>query len=152
MYKPTLTSLCTYLKNWFNREQPSIYGEFTILNGNITTLSFLDAIQDGQYFRIAGSVFNDGVHMYTRDQNLGLHDEVFNGAVYLMAVPKEVLDIATEIDAWNAKYKDAVDSPFNSESFGGYSYSKTSASGESGQGGVTWQSQFASRLSSWRKL
>ena len=151
MYNPALTSLCTYLKNWFNREQPYISGEITILNGNIATLSFIDKIQDGQYFKIDGSVFNDGVHKYTRDQNLGLHDEVFVGVISLMAIPKEVLDIATEIGAWNEKYKDAVDSPFNSESFGGYSYSKSGASG-TGTGGVTWQSQFSSRLSAWRKL
>ena len=151
MYKATLTNLCTYLKNWFNREQPQISGEITILNGNITTLEFIEKIQDGQYFKIDGSVFNNGVHMFTRGQNLGLNDEVFVGVISLMAIPKEVLDIATEIDDWSVKYKDAIDSPFNSESFGGYSYSKTGASG-SGQGGATWQSQFASRLSRWRKI
>lgn len=152
MYKATLTSLCTYLKNWFNREQPTIMGEISITNGAITTLSFIEKIQDGQYFRIAGSVFNDGVHQFRANKPMELHDEVFVGVLSLMAVPQEVLDIATEIEAWNEKYKDAVDSPFNSESFGGYSYSKGNANGSGSGGGTSWQSQFASRLSCWRKL
>ena len=44
-------------------------------------------------------------------------------------------------------------SPFSSESFGGYSYSK--AQGYAGEGGGmlnTWQAIFASRLAPWRKI
>ena len=53
-----LTELCQELKNWFEREIH--VGTFTIEGGQLTDCSFL---QDGQYYRIIGSVFNDGVQM-----------------------------------------------------------------------------------------
>lgn len=107
-------------------------------------------IQDNQYFRIVGSVFNDGVHQYTSE--LELTDETFTGAIWLMAIPKDVIDLATEISDWKEKYADTVNSPFQSESFGGYSYSKASGGSSSGSSGPTWQSVFAKRLNEWRKI
>ena len=53
-----LTEICQYLKNWFNRGQKKIFGEFTIQNNQLN----ISDIQTGQYYRIIGSVFNDGVH------------------------------------------------------------------------------------------
>ena len=142
-----LTNLCQELKNWFDRYQPHIIGKITIENGKITSENFTRAIQENQYFRIRGSVFNDGVHKYTPDY--ALTDEVFDGTVSLMAIPQEVIDLAAEIDAWNTKYGEAVMSPFTSESFGGYSYSK----GASGGGkNLNWQGVFADRLNKWRKI
>lgn len=142
-----LTELCQELRNWFDKERH--FGTFVIENGSIDLSEA--GIQNDQYFRIAGSVFNDGVHQYPAED---LHDEVFDGAVWLMAVPKAVLDLAAEIEAWQAKYggaDSAAMSPFTSESFGGYSYSKGSGSDGSGSSG-SWQSAFASRLNQWRKI
>ena len=66
-------------------------------------------------------------------------------------MPKAVVSLAGEIAAWQEKYKDTVDSPYTSESFGGYSYSKASGAGDStGCGG--WQSAFRARLNPYRKL
>ncbi len=141
-----LTDLCQELKNWFDRYQPHIIGKITIENGKITSENFRRAIQENQYFRVRGSVFNDGVHKYTPDY--ALTDEVFDGTVSLMAIPQEVIDLAAEIDAWNTKYGEAVLSPFTSESFGGYSYSK----GASGGRNLNWQGVFADRLNKWRKI
>ncbi len=146
-----LTELCQELKNWFDRDQPHIIDTFEIRDGGIINDSFTSIIQSNQYFRITGSVFNDGVHQYT--DSLVLTDEVFKGSVNLMAIPKVVLDLSNEIDAWMAKYGNVNSeamSPFSSESFGGYSYSKSS--GSSGGSGSSWQSAFASRLSKWRKI
>ncbi len=132
------------IHNWF---QVGIYpGEYTIRNGGIT----LPFLQDGQYFRIVGSVFNDGLHQYGPAMEL-LHDETFNGAVWALAVPKAVVDLAGEIAVWQEKYKDTVESPYTSESFGGYAYTKASGAGESA-GTVGWQAAFCSRLNQWRKL
>ena len=144
-----LTNLCQELKNWFDRYQPMVIGKFKIEEGKITSESFLQVVQENQYFRIRGSVFNNGVHQYTPD--LALTDEEFDGVISLMAIPKEVIDLAAEIDAWNQKYGEAVLSPFTSESFGGYSYSKGANASGSGQG-VSWQSAFASKLNRWRKI
>lgn len=144
-----LTELCQDLKNWFDRDQPHIVDTFEIRDGRIINDDFTNTIQTNQYFRIVGSVFNDGVHQYT--DSLVLTDEVFKGSVNLMAIPKAVLDLSGEIDAWITKYGDAASSPYTSESFGGYSYSK-SGTGSSGGNGSSWQSAFASKLNKWRKI
>ena len=148
-----LSELCKELRNWFDRDQPHFHGTTTIEGGRITDQDFLDAIKTNQYFRIQGSVFNDGV--YKNDDKLELTDEIFVGSVALMAVPNDVLQLSADIDAWIAKYG-GVDSeamsPFNSESFGGYSYSK-GGSGANGSGsGASWKSAFNDRLNRWRKI
>lgn len=146
-----ITELCHELKNWFDRGQPRIYGAFEISGGKITDVDFTSQIKTNQYFRIIGSVFNDGVYKFTEE--LELTDEMFVGSIWLMAIPKEVIDLSQEIDTWIEKYKDDVNSPYQSESFGGYSYSKASG-GSSGGGSSnpTWQSTFSSQLSKWRKI
>jgi len=140
-----LTELCQELHNWFERDK--YFGTFTIEGGNITAPELLD----GQYFRIVGSVFNDGVHKYPATD---LTAETFDGAIWSLGIPKAVLDLDADIDAWRTKYETADSvamSPYNSESFGGYSYSKgstaTAANTETG-----WQKTFASRLNMWRKI
>ena len=147
-----LSELCQELRNWFDRGQPHINGALEISSGKIITADFINVIQANQYFRIVGSVFNDGVYKYTND--LMLIDEVFDGSIWLMAIPKAVLDLDKEIDDWMTKYfnidSEAM-SPFDSESFGGYSYSKSSG-GSSGGSGVSWQNVFASKLNLWRKI
>lgn len=142
-----LSELCHELRNYF--ETDKYFGAFKI-EDNVITGDFI--LQEGQYFRIVGSVFNDGVYCY--DDNLDLKDEEFGGALWAMAVPLEVIALASEIEEWNNLYG-GVDSqnmsPFNSESFGGYSYSKDGG-GSSSDGTGTWQKAFASRLNNWRKI
>jgi hypothetical protein len=141
-----LTELCAELKNYFlrDREADIHYGEYTISGGSID-LPFLIA---GQYFRIVGSVLNDGVYQYPAD---GLADEVFTGAVWAMAVPPAVVALAADIEAWNEKNAETLASPYTSESFGGYSYTKASGNSASG-GAYSWKDQFASRLAKYRRL
>jgi len=150
-----LNEVCLEINNFFNRNQPIIIDDLRISNGKITNTDFLSKIKENQYFRIVGSVFNDGVYKYT--QTLTLQDEDFHGALWLMAVPKDFLDLVDEIDAWqavNGKADSAAMSPFQSESFGGYSYSKLSSGNNSGSRSSvpTWQSQYASRLSRYRRI
>ena len=145
-----LTELCQELRNWFDRDQPKIHGAFEIADGRIVDTDFTDVIKNNQYFRIIGSVFNDGVYKY--DDKLELTDEAFVGSIWLMAIPKAVIDLSNEIDTWSTNYGDTVNSPFQSESFGGYSYSKSSGGSSGGASGPTWQSTFANRLNMWRKI
>ena len=145
-----LTELCQELRNWFDLERHN--GTFTIEGGSITAPFLLS----GQYFRVVGSVFNDGVHCFG-DENDELTDETFDGAVWALGIPKAVLDLSREIDEWCNKYADvnsAAMSPFTSESFGGYSYSKSGGASTSGNAGdgATWQGTFRSRLNMWRKI
>lgn len=152
-----LTEICQYLHNWFNRkpdgsEYPKYSGTFTISGDAIVELA--GKLAEGQYIRIMGSLFNDGVHKLGSD---ALEDEVFDGAVWSMAVPPVMVELSEDIASWQYKYG-SVDSeamsPFNSESFAGYSYSKSSgvSSNGSSKNPSTWQSVFEARLAPWRKL
>ena len=73
--------------------------------------------------------------------------------MWAMAVPPAVIALAAEIDSWVDQNKSVLDSPYSSESFGGYSYTKGTGgrSGE-GDGAYTWQSHFSDRLRKWRWL
>ena len=144
-----MTDIFQYLRNWFDRNQPKYYGNFKIENGALVGDY---KIATGQFFRIIGSALNDGVYIFGQEE---LSDEEFDGAIWLMAVPKDVRNLITEIEAWVEKYggvDSANMSPYQSESFGGYSYSKASG-GSSSQASVpTWQSVFADRLGRYKKL
>ena len=131
------------IRNWFPVDGGIYSGTFTIKDGGIT----LPFLADGQYFRICGSVFNDGLHQYNV---LDLVDETFNGTIWALAIPKAVIELADEIGKWQEKNGEAASSPFSSESFGGYSYSKATDA-ETG-GAVTWQSAFKRQLGAWRKI
>lgn len=145
-----MTEVCQYLRNWFEKDK--LQGTFTITNGGI---AYSDGsalpIVNGQYFRVVNSALNDGVYKYGEDT---LIPEEFEGAVWVMAVPPSVAALVAEIKNWQSKYgsldSEAM-SPFASESFGGYSYSKnhgySSAVQDSG-----WQSIYGPRLSPWRKI
>ena len=137
-----LTEICAEIRNYFEVLNGRHFGTFTISGGSIAPLNFL---QEGQYFRIVGSVFNDGVYQYPA---ASLTDEVFEGAVWAMAVPPTLIALAAEIEEYN-KGDAGKASPYTSESFGGYSYTKaTDANGAP----IGWQKAFASRLNRWRKL
>ena len=141
-----LTELCDYLNNYFWRSKRNV--KLTISGGTFT----VNFLQQGQYFRIVGSVFNDGVYKYPAT---GLTNEEFEGSIWSMAVPQTVIDLASEIKEWQTKYG-TVDSeamsPFNSESFGNYSYSKSSASSSADGNPNSWQAVYASRLAPYRRL
>ena len=131
------------IRNWFPVKGGIHSGTFTIEDGGIT----LPFLADGQYFRICGSVFNDGLHQYNV---LDLTDETFTGTIWALAIPKAVIELADEIQKWQDKNADALSSPYSSESFGGYSYSKATNSATGGA--ETWQSHFEQQLSAWRKI
>lgn len=138
-----LSELCQELKNWFCDDADIHSGTYTIENGALS----LPFLIEGQYFRVVGSVLNDGVYKYGDAE---LADETFTGAIWAMKVPPSVVDLATEIDTWIAKNGEVVASPYQSESWGGYSYSMKSGGAESGS--VSWKSVFGSSLNRWRKL
>lgn len=137
-----LTEVCQFLRNWFKRKVWN--DDFTIKDGKLTGTPGSDLeLKDGAYYRIKGSLFNDGVHQYPCD----LKDESFSGAVWLCAIPEAVVQLAQEIESWQTTYGKQAASPYQSESFANYSYSK----GSGGSAGDTsWQTVFESRLAPWR--
>ena len=145
-----LTEICAEIRNYFTFENDKHFGDFEIVEGLIVP-SF-DIPTD--YIRIVGSHLNDGVHKLS-DADL-IDEGKFHGAIWVMSPPKAFLSLVADISAWQAKYG-SVDStamsPFNSESFGGYSYSKSAGTGASGIGAAgTWESAFASRLKAFRRI
>jgi hypothetical protein len=140
----TITEFCEEVKNWFDCERA--FGIFEIKNGTIV----IPDMQNGQYFRICDSVFNDGVYQYPAS---GLKDEVFDGAIWYMAVPPDAISLVADMTAWETKNADAINSPYQSESFGGYSYSlKSSGAGGNVDGSVDAFSHFSSKLNRYRKV
>lgn len=138
----TLLDLCDYLHN--NFEACRFIGEIKIEDGKVVGVD----LEDDRYFRIIGSAFNDGIYKFSSALELK-KDEVFDGTIVIMSVPPYILDMVTEISNWENANASSLASPYQSESFGGYSYSKaTSSTG----GMVTWRDVFAKRLSRYKKL
>lgn len=135
-----LEEVLMHLNNWFLVPDGIHEDTYEIKDGSIT-LPFLD---DGQYFRIVGSIFNDGLHQYPATD---LTTETFDGTVWALAVPKQIVLIADDISEWNEKQ--GTPSPYTSESFGGYSYSK--ATGSNGMP-IGWQDVFKAQLNPYRKI
>lgn len=138
-----ITELCQELRNWFDTER--IYGTFTISDGKLEPSPNL---LDGQYYRIIGSIFNDGVHQFGVDED-SLINESFEGSIWCMSVPKELIKLMKDIDAYNSSFN--THSPFVSETFGDYKYSKRTANGKGGID-ASWQHSFKKELNKWRKI
>ncbi len=148
--------ICATIRNYFCKEK--YFGTFEVRDGHLYVLSSagLTSGSDvdtqflpGQYIRVVGSVLNDGVYLIGSANYTGA--EIFNGSIWSMAVPKDFIALVTDIQNWCAANKNTLESPYTSESFGGYSYTKKAGSNSDG-GAYTWQDQFASRLNRWRKI
>lgn len=136
-----LEQVLQHLNNWFLVPDGVHSGTFEIKGGSIA-LPFLSI---GQYFRIMGSVFNDGLYCYPAD---GLTDEAFDGTIWALAVPKSIVTLSQEMEQWNEKNGAASTGPYQSESFGGYSY--TRATGANG-GAATVFDAYSAQLSPYKK-
>ena len=145
-----IEQVCAYIHNFFTHEKGRPIhceeGTFRVEDGGL----MLDFLQDGNYYLIRGSDFNDGVHLYP---STDLTDEVFTGKVYKMRPKPDFLKLVEEITAWQEQYGAASASPFSSEHFGSYSYTKARSYASAG-GGMesSWQSIFDFRLNQYRKL
>ena len=130
--------ICTETRNYFVKQKH--FGKFSVVNGELP----LDFLQNGQYFRVVGSNFNDGVYRYPVSD---LTDEVFDGAVWSMAVPPSVIDLAVKIEGF-VNSAAGKPSAYTSESFGGYSYTKSTAKNGAPVG---WREVFAKELNQFRR-
>jgi hypothetical protein len=141
-----MTQVCQFLRNWFVRD--TVRGTFSVsggaLKGNVDILP-------GQYYRIRGSVMNEGVHQKGKDN---LTDEPeFSGEICLMAVPPDLISLLADINEWVAAVAVIAAKPYQSESFQGYSYTmKSGGAAKDGMESTDWQSHFYARLSQWRKI
>ena len=151
-----LEEICQNLRNWFcdYTKGDVISGSFAIHNGVISGIgkTVVPEIETGTYYRIVGSYKNNGVYLAGTDVPV---DETFNGQLWFLHFPAAFLALVKEISDWQELNggADSINmSPFNSESFGGYSYTKGGSSSAGGGNATTWQQQYASRLNAWRKI
>lgn len=134
-----LESILLHLNNWFLVPDGVHEGTFEVKDGGIV----LPFLAPGQYFRVCGSVFSDGLHQYPAEN---LTDETFTGAIWALAIPRQVLHLADEVKTWAEKNQPTA---YTSESFGGYSYSRATGSSGAPMG---WEDVFRQRLNRYRKL
>lgn len=126
--------------------------DYVIADGALSTLD--DTIKTGQYIAIYGSTLNDGIWKVGADGAIAsdltgvtAQDETFRATIYPLKVPNDFVALSLEITAYRTAAKEA--SPYVSESFLGYSYSKAQ---KQGGGTVTWQQQFADRLAPYKRM
>lgn len=154
-----LTEICAYLKNYFEpcekrKDRSFIHsGTFEIKDNQLLNADFL---KENQYFRVVNSALNDGVYCNCTEDLKILQNEKFSGAIWEMNIPPAFLKLCEDIQKWSTK-NESVDSlnmsPFFSENFGGYSYSKSAGrTGNTGGNNIIWQKQFSDRLKIWRKI
>ncbi len=148
---PWMEEAMRYVNNRFDRRADgsavgSASGAFTVSGGTLA----IDGLASGQYFWLEGSALNDGLHAYPDTQ---MADESFEGTVVFLAVPRAFSSICAEIAQWNEDNADAVSGPYQSESFGGYSYTMAGTSSNGNETpAAAWQSHFGARLRPYRKL
>lgn len=135
-----LEQILRHLNNYFVAKNGVHKGTYSVSSGTLD----LDFLQEGQYFRVIGSVFNDGVYQYPATD---LTDEEFDGEIDALAVPKAVQDLATEVQAWCTENPPSA---YVSEAFGGYSRTRAVSGGTGAP--ATWEDVFRGRLNAWRKL
>lgn len=118
-------------------------GEF-VLSDNT-----LSPTVDGGYVYISGSKHSDGAYRLGVSGQLltdaTLEDETFAGRVWALCPPPAFLALYEEIKAYEEKNPAGS---LQSESFGAYSYSRSSGS----NGTTTWQEAFSGRLACFRRM
>lgn len=142
MTSETIEAVCEHIHNYFLSAGDRHEGSFSINDGALP----LDFLRPGQYFRIVGSLYNDGVHQHPAED---LRDEEFDGEIWPMRVPGAFLSVCEQIEEWQGKFEAVINSPYQSESvIGVYSYTKAATSGKGGG----WENVFQASLNRWRKL
>lgn len=137
------------IHNWFVRDSYSVTG-CEVADGSLPASV---PITDGVWYRIQGSYLNDGMHLKGAEDE-GLVDETFDGTITTHVIPKALLSVVEEISDWSAKSGETANGPYQSESFGGYSYTLKGSSTASGTNAPStgWRAVFAGRLNPWRRL
>lgn len=128
------------------------------ISGGMISPSF--GAEEGDRFLICNSRRNDGVYTWHADgikndddaAEAGLRDETFAGTIRVCSVPPALLALSGEISQWVESNQSALNGPYASESFNGYSYTLKSGGANGGNGPFTWKDQFKTQLDRYRRL
>ena len=168
-----LTEICQYLHNYFDYERH--VGEITIVAGedglypsnglhpsenlhpqsSVSAKVFCNGVEieigDGQYF----ALFRQRIPLGVFQLSELTENKTFAGSVWLMDVPKAIKSADEWAETWKTKNMAAgseANSVYQSESFGGYSYSKGNNSKGKVGASIFDNAQFAAMLAPYRKL
>ena len=144
-----LTRICRYLKNWFVVK--TYLGNITVSDGKVYCNGDEIEMQEGQRFALVRIHYVYGTYSYGDE----IEDSEFEGAVWIMDVPADVLEVAERMTEWetaNGGADSQAMSPYQSESFGGYSYSKGSGTNGKVGASVFDIADFAAALSPFKKI
>lgn len=142
-----ITRMCTILHNFFTDKNHIFYNIYTIPD-NILNNNF---INKGQYFRITGSCFNNGVYCNISEDLKRLKNETFKGSIWVMDVPPDFISLCEEVERFNAKIAELSGNfrGYSAESWGGYSYNlPTSAPSYMHD----WQYKIKQAMNAYRKI
>lgn len=115
-----MNDILDYINNYF-----AVTKEKATFNINNNSIIVKEKYLKGQYIKLEGSILNDGIYkVESVGVNTigitGLIDEEFEGFIYGLAIPKNIINIANK---YEIQKEEASNSILESESFDNYSYS-----------------------------
>lgn len=123
---------------------------FAIKSGVISTTG---KYLPNQYIKIEGSILNDGIYKIEKMDNdkiniASLQDEVFEGCIYGLAVPKGFIELSEKVNEFLQNPK-STPTNISSESFNNYSWSK----GKKVNGAnITWNDVFIDDIRAYKQI
>ena len=143
-----LNKVCRYLKNWFVKTY--YIGAVTVSDGAVSVNGEPISMNEGDYFALVRTRYVYGVYQYGDE----IEDSTFDGAVWVMDVPPEILAILPDLTAWETANgaESPAASPYQSESFGGYSYNKANTGDGKVGASVFDVATFKAALDPFKKL
>lgn len=114
-----MEEILNYINNYF-----AVSKEENTFNINNNSIQVRGKYLQGQYIKLEGSILNDGIYKVESVVDntitiLGAINEEFEGVIYGLAIPKEILGLSKKFEEQKEKI---VSSIYDSESFGEYSY------------------------------
>lgn len=142
-----ITRMCGLLRNYFTDKEHIFHGTYTIRDKVLST----NFVKNNQYFRITGSAFNNGVFCNNPDDLKRLRDETFTGAIWVMAVPEDFIELCDEAERFKAKIAEISGNfeGYTSESWGGYTYTLPTSAPAFIQ---EWQCHIKQGMNMYRRL
>lgn len=142
-----ITHMCGLLRNYFTDEKHIFRGTYTIHDKAIS----INFVKESQYFRITGSAFNDGVYCNVPEDLERLRDETFTGAIWVMAVPEDFVELCKDAERFRTKISEISGNfkGYTSETWGGYTYTLPTSAPTFIQ---EWQYRIKQGMNMYRRL